>query len=147
MKGRLFLDVIVGKCTAILKLFTGKDQTLLVWGNAFFILNFSLDIFNSVGGLNFEGDGFPSEGFDENLHSSSKSENKVKGRLFLNVVIREGAAVFELFAGENESLLVWGDSFFVLDFRFDIFNSVRGFDLEGNSFSGEGLDEDLHSSS
>jgi len=75
MKGRLFLDVIVGKCTAILKLFTGKDQTLLVWGNAFFILNFSLDIFNSVGGLNFEGDGFSSEGFDENLHSSSKSEN------------------------------------------------------------------------
>jgi len=71
----------------------------------------------------------------------------VKGRLFLNVVIREGTAVFELFAGENESLLVWGDSFFVLDFRFDIFNSVRGFDLEGNSFSGEGLDEDLHSSS
>ena len=37
----------------------------------------------------------------------------MKGRFFLDVVVGEGAAVFELFAGEDEALLVGGDAFFV----------------------------------
>ena len=31
-----------------------------------------------------------------------------------------------------------------LDFGLDIVDGVRGFDLEGNGFAREGLDEDLH---
>ena len=34
---------------------------------------------------------------------------------FLDVVVREGAAVFELLAGEDQALLVRRDAFFVLD--------------------------------
>lgn len=31
-----------------------------------------------------------------------------------------------------------------VDFGFDIIDSIRSFDLKGNSLSREGLDEDLH---
>jgi len=34
MKGRFLLNVVVGKGAAILELFTGKDKTLLVGGDA-----------------------------------------------------------------------------------------------------------------
>lgn len=41
-------------------------------------------------------------------------------------------------------LLVWGDSLLILDLGFDIFDSIRSFYLEGNGFTREGLDENLH---
>ena len=37
----------------------------------------------------------------------------MKGRFFLDVVVGEGTAVFELLAGEDEALLVGGNAFFV----------------------------------
>ncbi len=37
----------------------------------------------------------------------------MKSRLFLNVVIREGAAVFKLLAGEDQALLVWWNAFLI----------------------------------
>jgi hypothetical protein len=39
----------------------------------------------------------------------------VEGRLLLDVVVRKGAAVLELLAGEDETLLVRGDTLLVLD--------------------------------
>jgi hypothetical protein len=39
----------------------------------------------------------------------------VEGRLLLDVVVRKGAAVLELLAGEDETLLVRGDALLVLD--------------------------------
>jgi len=71
----------------------------------------------------------------------------VESRLFLNVVVWEGSSVFELFTGKDESLLIWRDTFFVLDFGFDILNGIRGFDIKGDGFSSKGLDKDLHSTS
>jgi hypothetical protein len=59
----------------------------------------------------------------------------------LNVIVRKGATILKLFSGENQSLLVWGDAFLVLDFGFDIINSVRGLDLKGDSLARKGLDE------
>ena len=40
----------------------------------------------------------------------------MKSGLLLNVVVREGASVFKLLAGEDESLLVGWDALLVLDF-------------------------------
>ena len=37
-------------------------------------------------------------------------EDKVKGRLFLDVVVAEGTAVFQLFTSKYQALLVWGDA-------------------------------------
>ena len=38
----------------------------------------------------------------------------MKSGLLLDVVVGEGSAIFKLLAGEDESLLVWRDSFLVL---------------------------------
>ena len=71
----------------------------------------------------------------------------MKSGFFLDVVIWEGSSVFELFTSEDESLLIRRDSFFVLDFSFNVLNGVWGFDIKGDGFSSEGLDKDLHSTS
>lgn len=60
------------------------------------------------------------------------------------VIISECSTVFELFAGEDKSLLIWRDAFFVLNFGFDVIDGIGGFDFEGDGFTGEGFDEDLH---
>jgi hypothetical protein len=66
---------------------------------------------------------------------------------FLDVVIGEGSAVFELLSSEDESLLIWWDTFFVLDLSLDVLNGVSWFNIEGDGFTSEGLDKDLHTTS
>jgi len=39
MQGAFFLSVVVGQRAAILELLAGQDQTLLIWRNAFFVMN------------------------------------------------------------------------------------------------------------
>lgn len=46
------------------------------------------------------------ERLHEDLHASTETENQVKSRLLLDVVIRKGVAVLELLSSENETLLV-----------------------------------------
>merc|ERR1712020_576139 len=70
----------------------------------------------------------------------------MKSALLLDVVVGEGSSVLELLASEDQPLLVWGDSLLVLDLGLDVLNGVRGLDLQGDSLTGEGLDEDLHAS-
>jgi hypothetical protein len=83
---RLFLDVVVIESASVLELLSGKDESLLVGGDAmplfrssallghelpdvpFLVLDFGLDVLDSVGILHLEGDGLPGEGFDEYLH-------------------------------------------------------------------------------
>jgi hypothetical protein len=57
VKGALVLDVVVGERATILQLFAGKDESLLVGGDSFFVLNFLLNVVDRVGALNFKGDG------------------------------------------------------------------------------------------
>ena len=62
------LDVVVGEGPAILQLLAGKDEPLLVWGDALLVLDLGLDILDGVRGLHLEGDGLAREGLDEDLH-------------------------------------------------------------------------------
>ena len=64
--------------------------------------------------------------------------------LFLDVVVRQGSAIFELLSSENESLLVGRDAFLVLDLSLHVLDGVVGFDVQGDGLSRKGLDEDLH---
>ena len=50
---------------------------------------------------------------------------KMQGALLLNVVVRQRTTIFELFAGEDETLLVRRDAFLILDLCLHIVNSVR----------------------
>jgi len=59
----------------------------------------------------------------------------VKGRLLLDVVVREGAAVLKLLSGEDQTLLIRGDSLLVLNLGLDVLDRVRGLDIEGDSLT------------
>jgi len=74
MQGALFLDVIVWQSPTIFQLFSGKNQPLLIWRNSLLVLDFGLDILNGVRSLHFQGDCFASQGFYENLHSTSETQ-------------------------------------------------------------------------
>ena len=63
---------------------------------------------------------------------------------FLDVVVAQSTAILELFAGENQTLLIWRDSLLILDLGLDILDSVWRFDLEGNGLTRQGFDENLH---
>lgn len=79
----------------------------------------------------------------------------------MDVVVRKGASIFKLLSSEDQTLLVWGDTFFVLDLGLDlhregeqrevsgrvwgwkrkgeranIVDGVRGLDLEGDLYKG-----------
>ncbi len=48
MEGRFLLDVIIRKGSAVLKLLSSEDESLLIGGDALLVLDLSLDIFNGV---------------------------------------------------------------------------------------------------
>jgi len=68
MESRLFLNVVVGESPAVLELLASEDQALLVRGDALLVLDFGLDIVNSVGRLHLKGDSLAREGLHEDLH-------------------------------------------------------------------------------
>jgi len=48
MQSRFLLNIIIGKSPSIFELFPGKDQTLLIRRNSFFLLDFTLDIIDCI---------------------------------------------------------------------------------------------------
>ena len=147
VKSGLFLDIVVAQCAAIFELFACEDETLLVGRNALLVLNFGFHVLDCVAWFNFEGDGFAGQSFHKDLHSTSQAKHEVKSGFFLDIVVAQCAAIFELFACENQPLLVWRDSFFVLNFCFHVFNRITWFNLEGDGFAGQSFHKDLHSTS
>jgi hypothetical protein len=57
--------------------------------------------------------------------TTAQSENKVKGGLLLDIVVRECATVLQLLAREDKALLVGRDTLLVLDLLLDILNRIR----------------------
>jgi len=68
----------------------------------------------------------------------------VKSGFLLDIVVRERTAIFQLLSSKYQALLVGWDSLLILDLCLNGFNAVRGLNLKGNSFTREGLDENLH---
>merc|ERR1712121_37642 len=147
MESALLLDVVVGESTSIFQLFSSEDQSLLVWGNSFLVLDLCFYIFNGVRWFNLQSDCLAGEGLDKDLHTSSQTEHKMESALLLDVVVGESTSIFQLFSSEDQSLLVWWNSFLVLDLCFYIFNGVRWFNLQSNGLASEGLEKNLHSTS
>ena len=119
MQGRLLLNVVVREGAAIFQLLSSKDQTLLIRRNAFLVLDLGLDIVNGVRGFHIQGDGLASESLDKDLHTTTETEDQVQGRLLLDVVVREGAAIFQLLSSKDQTLLIRRDALLVLDLGLD----------------------------
>ena len=56
--------------------------------------------------------------------ATAEAEHEVQGGLLLDVVIREGAAILELLAGEDETLLIRGNALLVLNLGLDVVDGV-----------------------
>ena len=63
-----------------------------------------------IAGLNIKGDRLAGQSFHKDLHAAAQAEHQVERGLLLNVVVRKGAAILELLAGEDETLLIWRNS-------------------------------------
>ena len=103
LKARLFLNVVVRKCSSVLQLLSSEYETLLVRRNAFLVLDLGLDIVDCVRRLHFKGAGdcLTGQGLDKNLHATTKAKDEVERRLLLDVVIRESSTIFKLLSGED----------------------------------------------
>jgi hypothetical protein len=63
----------------------------------------------------------------------------------LDVVVAQSAAILELLASEDQTLLVRGDALLVLDLGLDVVDGVARLDVEGNGLTRQGLDETISS--
>ena len=71
------------------------------------------------------------------LVATAEAEHEVEGGLLLDVVVREGAAILELLAREDQALLVGGNALFVLDLGLDVVDGVGRLHLEGDGLTGD----------
>jgi len=65
--GALILDIVIGKHRSVFKLFSSKDQALLIRGDSLFGTYFGFNFLNCVTGSGFQADGFTGQSFDEDL--------------------------------------------------------------------------------
>ena len=77
------------------------------------------------------------------LSTTTQTEDQVQCGLLLNVIITKGAAILQLLTGENQTLLIRGDSLLVLDLGLDIIDAIGRLHLEGDGLTRQSLDEDL----
>jgi len=143
----LLLDVVVWKGSSIFKLLSSEDKSLLIWWDSFLVLNLGFDVLNGISWFNIEGNGLSSKSFNEDLHTSSKSEDQVKSRFFLDIVVWKSSAVLKLLSSEDKSLLIWWDTFLVLDLSLYVFDCVSWFNIKSDCLTSESLNENLHTSS
>jgi hypothetical protein len=61
----------------------------------------------------------------------------MKSGLLLDVVIRKGATVLELLAGEDQALLVRRNALLVLNLALDVVDGVGGLDLKSDGLAGD----------
>jgi len=71
----------------------------------------------------------------------------MEGGLLLDIVVRQGPAIFQLLAGKDQPLLIRGNSLLILDLGLDVLNGVRGLHFQGDGLAGQSLHENLHATS
>jgi hypothetical protein len=78
------------------------------------------------------------------LLTTAETEDQVESRLLLDIVVGKGAAILQLLACKDQTLLVWGDALLVLDLGLHIVNGVGTLNLQSDGLASQCLDEDLH---
>jgi len=115
----------------------------LIRGNSFLILDLRLDIVDGIGRFDIEGNGLARQRLHKDLHTTAETQNQVEGRLFLNIVVGQGTTVLELLTSEDETLLIRGNSFLILDLRLDIVDGIRRLDIKSDGFTRQSFHENL----
>merc|ERR1719362_843897 len=68
--------------------------------------------------------------------SSAQAKHQVQRRLLLDVVVGQRAAILQLLASENQTLLLGRDALLVLDLRLHVLDRVVGLDIESDGLAG-----------
>jgi len=68
----------------------------------------------------------------------------VESALLLDVIIRKGATILELFTSEDEALLVRRDTLLVLDLSLHVVDRIGRLDLECDGLAGQRFHKNLH---
>merc|ERR1712193_342193 len=110
---------------------------LLIWWNSLFILDLGFHVVDGIAWLNLQCDRLASQGFDKDLHTSTKSQDKMEGGFFLDVVVAQCATVFQLLTSEDKTLLIWWNSLFILDLGFHVVNRVAWLNLQSDGLAGQ----------
>ena len=75
----------------------------------------------------------------KDLHATSQAKNQVKCGLLLDVVVGKSTAIFKLLSSKDETLLIRGNAFLVLDLRLDVVDRIARFNFQRYGFTGECL--------
>ena len=76
------MDLVDGEGSAILKLLSSIDESLLLWWDVFVVFDLVTNVLDDVCWFDIEGDSLASEGLDEDLHSTSQYEDEMEGYSF-----------------------------------------------------------------
>ena len=74
---------------------------------------------------------------DEDLHATTQTQHKVQCALLLNVVVRQSAAILQLLASKDQTLLVRWDALLVLDLLLHVVNGVRWLHIKSDGLASQ----------
>ena len=66
------------------------------------------------------------------LTTTTQTQHQMEGGFLLDVVIRQSAAVLQLLAREDQTLLVRGDALLVLDLGLDVVDGITGLHIKSD---------------
>jgi hypothetical protein len=75
--------------------------------------------------------------------ASTQSQYQVQGGFLLDVIIAQGATVFQLLSRKDQALLIWWDSLLVLNLRLDIVNGIGRLDIQRDGLARQSLYKNL----
>merc|ERR1712024_311910 len=58
------------------------------------------------------------------LSTTTETKHQEQGGFFLDIVVRECAAIFQLLSGKDQTLLIWRNSLLILDLSLNIFDGI-----------------------
>jgi len=76
--------------------------------------------------------------------TTTKTKNKVKSALLLDVVVSKSVTVLKLLASENETLLIRRNTFLVLNLSLHVIDGISRLNLKSDGFTSKSLNENLH---
>ena len=68
----------------------------------------------------------------------------MKGRFLLDIIIGKGTSILELLTSKDKTLLIWGNTFLILNLLLDIVNAIRGLHLKSDGLARKSFYENLY---
>ena len=84
------------------------------------------------------------QNYQMSMATTTQAQQQVDRRLLLNVVVGQRAAILELLAATDQTLVICVDALLILDLGLQVVNGVASLDIKVDGIACHSLDEDLH---